>query len=560
MKGKHKGYAVSVVLAVMLAMTAGCGNNTASESEGAGADAEQTVAVGAGRITQCVNWPCYIDPAVGSGYADSVSMLNLYDTLTFPNTDGSVSPFVATDWEVSDDSTEYTFHLRDDVYFHSGNPLTASDVKFSMDRLLTIGEGYAYLFVDLIDSVAAVDEHTVLFKLKKPSGTFHSTVIRLYILDEKTVMENIDASGTYGEFGDYGKAWLTTNDAGSGPYKVKEMKTEEYLLMERNADYWGGWEDGAPEQAKVIGGITGANLRTMMSRGEVDISYDAETQETYDALDELDGMTVVRLAMGTNLNLMLNTKLAPTDDIHLRRAMAYAMDYETLGTNIYPKSRTATGPIPSGFKAALDASEFPYSRNLEKAKAELEQSPYREELLSGELPIALTWCTEGGDRQEKFALLVQAGMSELGVKVNITGKPFAAMMTDAQTVETTPNASMVVFAPPSLDVGSVLKARYHSDSCGSWEQMEWLRDAEIDEMIETAVTIPGDAERDAQYAEIARKIVELCPTIWLDLSHPMAYNSDHVVLWPAAEISKTGEPFIYATGYTAYYRDFRLAE
>jgi len=545
------------LITLLILVTAGCAR-PGSTPVGEGANLE---AGNDGVTTISVDWPTYVDPGVGGKYSDSIAFLNMYDTLTFPNSDGSVSPFVAKSWDVSPDSTEYTFHLRDDIIFHSGNRLTSSDVKFSMDRLLTMGEGYAYLFIDVVDKVEVIDEQTVLFKLKNPSGTFPAMVIRLYIMDEALVMANIDPSGSYGTYGDYGKAWMLTNDAGSGPYKIKEMKTEEYLLMERYADYWGGWEKGAPEGIKLIGGIDGATLRTMMSRGELDFSNDAQTQETYNFLESTDGISVVRMLTGANFNLCLNTQLAPTDDVHVRRAMAYAMDYQGLIDNVYVGSKKSTGPVVSGIASALSASEFPYHYDLGKAKEELAQSRYYDDLVNGRMAISLTWCSEGGEQQEKLALLMQAGMAALDVKVEITGKPFAMMMTDAQTVETTPNASVVLFSPAYLDAGSVLKSRYHSSSCGSWEQMEWLQDDRLDAMIERAMTIPDDDERNALYTEIQKELVDLCPTLWLlDFAQTLAYNSDYVITYPAGILSRSGEPFIYAMGYGAYFRDFRLAE
>ena len=84
---------------------------------------------------------------------------------------------------------------------------------------------------------------------------------------------------------------------------------------------------------------------------------------------------------------------------------------------------------------------------------------------------------------------MQAGMSQLGVTVEITGKPFATMMTDASTVEGTPNASFIVFNPAYPDGGACLKPRYHSDSKGSWEHTDWVDDPELDAAIEAAMMI-----------------------------------------------------------------------
>lgn len=511
-------------------------------------------------LIQPVDWPAYIDPGVGSKAADVISFVNLYDTLVFPNSDTTISPMVAETWEANAESTVYTFSLRDDVVFHSGNPLTAEDVKFSMDRLITVGEGFAYLFTGLVESTEAVDATTVKFTLSQPSGLFPSLLVRLYILDKATVMENIKADGTYGEFGDYGKAFLLTNDAGSGAYKVKEMRTEEYLLMEKFNDYWMGWDDKpqAPNTVQLLGGVDTASMKTMIARGELDASDDAQTAETYDALDALEGVDVLRAPIGVNFNIMLNTKLAPTDDVHLRKALAFATDYDTIVNDIYTGSTKATGPIVRGMAGSLTDEECPYTYDLDQAAAELAQSPYYDQLISGAMKISLTYCTEGGVQQENLALLIQAGMAALGVTVEVTGKPFATMMTDAQTIETTPNASFVAFAPSNLDGSGYLKNRYHSSSCGTWEQMEWLQDAEIDALIDQALTTMDQDERTAIYKQVSLKLMELCPTVWMaDLASPTAYRSSYFIS-PVAELFNAGEGFVYAMGYSCYYRDYKI--
>ncbi len=567
-----------VILAALLIGAAGCTPTTPTTTAPAASGSTTTAPAGtttapadttapnaaAGRPEKSVivptDWPTYIDPGVGSKASDSTSFTNMYDTLVFPKWDGTSAPLVAESWEANADSTAYTFKLRKDVVFHSGNKLTASDVKFSMDRLLTIGEGYAYIFTGTVDSTEVVDDYTVKFNLSKPVGNFTGMIIRLYIMDEKLVKEHIDPAGPYGENGDYGKAWLLTNDAGSGPYKVKEMRTEEYLLMERFDDYWQGWEEGSPLVVKMLGGIDATTGRTMLSLGEMDFSDDGQTPETLASLAAQEGMKLVRLPLSTNFNIALNTQLAPTDDVHVRRAMAYALDYDSVNENIYLGGTKPTGPVVKGLSAvALTDADMPYSYNLDKALEELKQSQYYDQIIAGTMPFTLTYCTEGGARQEKLALLMQAGMAAIGVKLDITGKPFANMMTDAQTIETTPNASFVVFAPPYLDGGGYLKARYHSSSCGTWEQMEWLQNAEIDAAIEEAMKVSDEAARNEMYKEIGRKLVELCPTIWAtDLAHSTVHRANYIKSTPAGDLFEAGESFIFATGYSTYYRDYRL--
>jgi len=162
------------------------------------------------------SWPTYIDPAVGSDFSSSSSFVNLYDTLVYPTPDGGVKPNVAESWETSADGLTWTFNLRKDVKFHDGSMLTAHDVKFTMDRLTTIGEGYAYMY-GAVESTDVVDDYTVQFNLSKTYGPFLTTLVRLYILNEELVMANAKSDGMYGDKGDYWKEWLLTHDAVSGP-------------------------------------------------------------------------------------------------------------------------------------------------------------------------------------------------------------------------------------------------------------------------------------------------------------------------------------------------------
>jgi len=118
------------------------------------------------------SWPTYIDPAVGSDFSSTSSLCNLYDTLVFPNTGGGVDSHLAESWQVSGDGLTWTFVLKKGVKFHNGSELTASDVAFSMNRILEIGEGLAYVFLGTVESATALDDYTVEFKLAQPSGLF----------------------------------------------------------------------------------------------------------------------------------------------------------------------------------------------------------------------------------------------------------------------------------------------------------------------------------------------------------------------------------------------------
>ncbi|HHY96033.1 MAG TPA: ABC transporter substrate-binding protein, partial [Firmicutes bacterium] len=465
-------------------------------------------------------FPLYPDPGVGNDYVECIAMCNLYDSLVFPGLDGSINPSLATDWQVSEDGLKYTFHLRPGVKFHDGSEVEAEDVVFSMKRLLTMGEGFAYLFVDHLKDVQAKDKSTVEFTLKKPFGPFVAALVRLYILNKDLVMQHLEKPGQYGDFGDYGKKWLLTNDAGSGPYKIKEMKLEEYLLMEKFDDYWGGWEAGAPKYYKVIGTTEPVTVRTMMQRRELEITDMWQPLENLEAMKQIPGVEMALLFNGSICNVMLNTKKPPTDDVHFRRALAYCFDYDAVVNNIYKGSKQSRGPVPFMFPGH-DASIQPYTRNLEKAKEELKQSKYADKL--DKYPVTLSWCAEVPE-EEKLALLLQANAAELGIKVDVQKTPWGSMIAEAQRVDTTPNGTIIFVSASYAEAGSILKARYHSSSCGTWEQCEWLQDKEIDNLIDKALSTTDREQRFALYHEIQKKLVDLSPTLWLfDQAEMRAY-------------------------------------
>jgi len=557
---------ISLLLAVLLvaAGIAGCaqtatpGDNAATAAPNAAAPAPSdgssaVVEKGASIVRTEEDWPTYYDPAVGSDYSDSTTQANVYDPLVFPMPDGSIRPHVATEWTVSDDSLTYTFKIRNDVKFHSGNLMKASDVAYSMNRMLDIGEGYAYLFTGVVQECTAPDDTTVVFKLTKPFGPFVNALIRMMIVEEATVKAHYDLTDTtYGDKGDYGKKWMLTNDAGSGPYKTKEFKLDEYFLGEKFDDYFLGWQEGAPKYFKISGMVEPVAVRTAVANKELEITDEIQPLENYNTMDAIDGVDLATWENGNTFNMMLNTKAQYTDDVHLRKAIAYCFDYETLRTAIYPGAGESHGPV-SRVLPGYDPTVPAYTRDINKAKEELAQSKYANEKIT----LNLTWCAEVPE-QEKIALLLQSNLAELGIDLVITKKPFGSMITDAQSVETTPQISFVNMASPYFEAGGMLKTRYHSSSCGSWEQMEWLQDPKLDAMIEDALATVDNDARFTKYAEIQHYIYDLCPTIWgFNWIEKRAVQTGYLT-WGAMEATKSGSNFYMPMGYAIYAHDMQV--
>jgi peptide/nickel transport system substrate-binding protein len=495
-----------------------------------------------------------IDPAIGSDGAAAMGQLNIYESLVFPNPDGSVRAHLATKWETSPDGLVWTFTLKQGVKFHSGKELTAADVAFTMDRLLKIGRGWAYLFKGRVEKSEAVDKYTVKFTLTKPFGPFLSTLVRLYVMCKEDVMAHLVTPGSYDEFGDFATTWLQTADAGTGPYKVREVKQGEYVLLEQFAEYFNGFKPNSPTTMKIIGTTEAVTVRTLMSRRELEISDSYQSIEALTALGQISGVTVALLPAATMNDLMLNTKKAPTDDVNFRKALAYAVDYATLVEQISPGTPAPVGLVSSAVAGHNPDVEQP-TYDLVKAMEYLKKSKYYGNL--DKYPVELAWVAEVPDR-EKIALLVQASCEQLGITINVVRVPWVSLVDKCARPDTTPHGNIVSMSPDYPEAGAHMYARWHSSGAGTWLQMDWLQSASFDEAIEDALSTTDFSARLEKYKPLQVTLLDLQPAVTLmqGLTR-MAYQSSYVT-WPAADAAKNNQPVTVLMGYTMYARDIEV--
>lgn len=474
-------------------------------------------------------YPVYIDPAVGSNGASCAAQVNLYDALVYPDTEGKANPHIAKSWEISADGLTYTFHLRPGIKFVDGTELTAEDVKFSMDRLKVIGEGFAFLY-DVVSSVEVFDKYTVDFHLKNTFGPFISTLFKFFILSKDLVMANIKTPGPYDDMGDYGKEYLLTHSAGSGPYMVDKFELSEYLYMVQNPNYWISFDPNAPDEFHMILTTEPITVKTMMSRRELEITDVNQPVEALDALEKMEGIDVIGFSVGGMYYYMLHTKKPPTDDIHFRKALAWVMDYDVVTNNIFIGSTQAKGPVAQSIPGA-DPTVFQYYQDFDKAIEELKLSKYYDQL--DEYPVTIYHSATHVD-SEKVALQFMSDAAKIGIKVKVEKTPWGSIEERAAKLETSPNILSCFVNPHYSEAGAILSVRYGSDSVATWEQNEWLLDPKFDSALEDAFKTIDEEERFEKYRELQHYIVELCPTIFLtDYSERHAYQASYVD-WPTA--------------------------
>lgn len=556
MKRMRKICAIALVIVTLASVLTGCAGTastispspaeTAAGSAGPTAASEKVL-----RISEASGY--VIDPSSAMDLASTTACVNMYDSLVYPDLDGEIVPSLAeSNWTTSSDGLTWDFTIKEGVKFHDGTEMKASDVAFSANRMLTLGTGYAYLFTGYVDSVKATGDYTVQFILNKPFAPFLRILPRLYVLNEDLIMANL-TDGSYGEFKDYGKAYLAENDAGSGAYYCDAMKVQDRLVMKKFADYFGTFETNAPDTVELISGTEASTIRTLMGSGQLEISDQWQTNEAYDALAKIDGVSVGSFSSGQMVYLMLNTKKAPTDDVHIRRAISALIDYSQVITALFPGYKMADSPIPAGVPGhTVGLAAYEYS--LEKAKQELDLSAYADTLSS--ISVDIAWIAEVPD-EEKLALLIQANAQQIGLTVNVVKVPWSTYVDNVATIENTPNAAVCFVSPDYDEAGAMLYQRYHSDTTATWQQIEWLQDPALDTQISTALTTMDQAARFKIYDELQQQVMD--NVYGISVAEPIENHAycDYIV-WPAMERAKNGQSVPALLGYNFMFRNFQV--
>lgn len=449
-----------------------------------------------------------LDPAKATDTADSILMFNVYDTLVLPAQGGpGYEPHMAESW--SQEGNELTFTLRDDVTFQSGNPFTAEDVVFSLERMKALGAGLSYLF-DVVEKAEAIDEHSVKFTLKRPYSPFVASLVRLPIVDKALVTENLGEGE--GEMGDWGQAFLSGNGAGSGAYAVTSHNPQEETVMERNDDYFLGVPDAAPDSVRLRYSLEAATVRTLLSQGEHDIASQWLPPEVIKSLAN-DGAQLLTEGGSGAFYIKMNTTKPPLDDVNCRQAFAHAFDYSTALkmvaiTEDVSLGRPSTGAIPVGMFGA-NGEDQTRQQDTEKAQEYLAECKYD----PADMNIEITWIAEV-PLEERFALLFQSNLNQLGIKSEIRKMPWALFTEAVAKPENTPHVSQLYVNAVTGDPDTLLYGMYHSSAAGTWQSPEYLNDEQVDQYLEEGRTAETDEARDEAYSKLNARLLELAPTIY----------------------------------------------
>ena len=467
--------------------------------------------------------PPTLDPHLTTDTTSSFVVVELFSGLVTLNTDLELVPDIAERWEISADGLQYTFYLRSNAKFHDGKPVTAQDFKWSIERAAApetaspVADTYLNDIVGALDyikgdateisGIRVVDDTTLSITVDQPKAYFLAkmTYPTAFVVDRATV-----------EAG--GRGW-TDNPNGTGPFRLKEYKIGERIVLERNEHFY-------REPANVdtiLLNLAGGQSMAMYENDEIDITgvslFDLE--RVLDPNEPLNKELVVAPPDFSISYIGFNTSMAPFDDPKFRQALNHAIDKELIATEVLSDLVVpAFGILPPGFPG--------YNENLvglrhdkELAQRLLNESNYAD--AESRPRIVITVPGTGGTIGLDLEVVIEMWRQVLGVEVEIQQVEWATYLEDLNDAKFQAYAGLGWQAdyPDPQDFLDIL---FHTDSAlnhGAYSNLE------LDAILERARTQQDPQARIAEYRRAEKLIVE--DGAWV----PLWYTGErHLLLKP----------------------------
>ena len=391
------------------------------------APSESPVATG-GTLTIAQEIPPVLDPAFMESDRVRTILMNLYEPLLHVSADGSIEPGLAESWESSEDGTVWTFTIRSDAKFSDGSPLTAEDVRYSLVRALTpisaeeqqaLGvqtsspKGLAVL-PDVVgvadiqsgaadalpeDAITATDERTLVITLTGPS----SDILARLAYPALGAVQQANVEGAEGD-----QPWWYA-PVSSGPFEMTEFEPESLTTLVPNEDFYG-----------TTSGLDAVEFRVIADSQTGIVAWEADEMDIVKVLtSEVENLRSsgyeeqVVSSQDAQTVVLLANPIGPTSDMHVLRALAMAIDKETLASaldDLVTPAYTFTSPIIPGYDMdGVPLLEF----DVDAAKAELDESDF-----AGQ-PITINVNMPGSLDSRALPIIAQMWEQNLGITVNI---------------------------------------------------------------------------------------------------------------------------------------------
>jgi len=354
-----------------------------------------------------------LDPAESFEFSGGEVLANTYDPLlqADPANGGKLTPILATSWEVGADGKTYTFKMKPGVKFHSGNPVTAEDAAYSIQRAVILNKTPGFILTqfgfnkdNVRDRVKATDPMTLVIEIEKavaPSFFLNCMTANVaLVVDSKLVKANE-------KDGDFGNGWLKTNEAGSGAFRMRGWKASESVSFEANKE----WHLGAPLSNRVIiRHVVEPQARQLgVEKGDLDIVRDLGKDQLA-VLRTKPGIKMIEGDRGYISYLAFNQKHPILSKPEVYQALKLLIDYEGIERDLvrgtYKPHQTF---LPQGFLGAIE--DRPFKLDVAKAKELLAKA--------GVSDLKFTLDVRANQPFIDIAQSIQSTMAQGGVKIEI---------------------------------------------------------------------------------------------------------------------------------------------
>jgi len=393
-----------------------------------------------------------LDPVDESRFWPPISLI--YDRLTEPAFDSMVpSPSLAATWESNDASDVWTFHLRDDVYFHDGTQLTSADVAYSANHWKSSETSILASTFAIVDTIETPDDFTIVFNLTAPVVTFDLTV-----MDYRARVMPVD-----------GLPGVLETGMGSGPFKLKTLDVEGITVLVANDDYW----DGPPGLAAIeIYGIADVEaMTTALLAGQLDW-LTIDTPEQSQQFEGNSDFVITQIPGGDWSGFVMRTDIPPFDNLALRQAMHLVIDRQKMVDLALSGAGTVScdSAVMPGDPYVL--AECSYVQDFEAARVKLVEAGYPDgfEIDLYTADVCSDWTALAEIYQQDAALA--------GITVNLTTVSSDGFWNDAWMIQ-----PFVMTCWNARGADAALNEIYRGG--GSWNESFW-NVPEFDALLDSA--------------------------------------------------------------------------
>ncbi len=441
---------------------------------------------------------------------------------------------IAESWSVSDDHLTYTFKLKPGLKFASGNPITAEDVAWSFERVVKLNKSPAFILTqfgitgdNVTEKAKATDANTFTFTVDKPYAPSFVlnclTATVAEVVDKKLVLQHVKPATPTADYkydNDFGNSWLKTGFAGSGPFKLREWRANEAVVLERNDNYYG-------EKAKLNRVIyrfmkESSAQRLALENGDIDIARNLSPTDLQ-AVEKNTQLASTSAPKGTIYYMSLNQKNANLAKPEVQQAFKWLVDYDAIGKTLIK----GIGEIhqtfePKGMLGSLD--ENPFKLDVAKAK---------ELLAKAGLPngFSITMDVRSIEPDTSIATAIQQTLGQAGIKVEIIpgdGKQkltkYRARNHDIYFGNWGPD-----YWDPHSNADTFTTNDDNSDTSSN-KTLVWRNTwtaPELEKLAKAALFEGDAAKRGAMYQDIQKKFLEASPfTILFQQTEVAGYRKD----------------------------------